>query len=891
MSNEPVWRRYRGFRGPDIRRDVDDEFEFHVATRAAEYVAAGMSPAAARERAIAEFGNAASARAECVDIGAKELRRRRRAEWLSSLAQDAGYAWRSLSRAPAFALIAICTLGLGIGATTSIFSVVHAVLLRSLPYAESDELVVIWNNYAGTIEHAAVAPAEFADIVERQRAFAAVSAVSRETANLTGDGEPERVSTYVASPSLLDVLGVRPERGRGFLESDGQAGADPVVVLSHALWQRRFGGDAAIVGRTIQVNGRTRTVIGVLPREARFPESPLGFLAERAEMFVPYDWMRAREEPRGSQYLGVVARLRDGVSGSAGQADLDAIAATFKADHPARYADAYDWKLMAVPLREMMVGEVRPALLVVLGAVGMVLLIACVNIANLLLARGAARQRELAIRTSLGAGRSRIIRQLLTESMLLALAGAALGIALAWAGVRGLIALDPGNIPRLDAARIDGTMLLFAVALSLGAGMLFGLAPALQQSRVDMHMTLRAGSRGDVAGLARRVRAALVTAQVAMAIVVLIGAGLLVRSFLELQRVDLGIAPRGVLTFQLIPPAASHPAATLPDFHRRLDEQLRAVPGVTGVGAVYPLPTSEEGWSGSFGITGRATPEGSAEPHAEYVVASPGYFETLGVALRSGRLFTNADDRESPAVAIVDEVLERTWWPGESAIGKRLDLFGDTARTATIVGVVAHTRTAGPRVPGEGQLYMPFLQRPQRPMYYVVRGASPASLAPAVRAVVRSLDPALPLAKLRTMDDLVSRASARERFSMLLVAAFAATALLLASIGLYGVLTYVVSRRVRELGVRVALGATPSSVRRLVVSDGLRLVLIGVVAGIAAAAALSRAAESLLFEVTALDPLTYAAVAGAVIVVSLAACWIPAARASRVDPVEALRGD
>ena len=891
MSKEPVWRRYLGFRGPNLQRDVDEEFEFHVQTRAAEHVAGGISPDEARARAIAEFGDADGARRQCLQIGTREMRRRGRAEWMSAFAQDLGYAWRSLARAPGFALIAISTLALGIGATTSIFSVVHAVLLRSLPYAESERLVTIWNNYAGTLEHAAIAPAEFADLVERQRAFAGLSAVSRQTANLTGDGDPERVAAYVVSPSLFEVLGVSPARGRGFAPADGEAGAEQVVVIAHAIWQRRYASDPSIVGRAIRVDGTPRTIVGVLPEDARFPESPVGFLVERAEMFIPYDWMRSREASRGNQYLGVVARLGDGSSMRDAQADLDAIAAQFKEEHATRYADVHRWKLMAVPLHEMMVGEVRPALLVVLGAVGLVLIIACVNIANLLLARGAARQRELAIRTSLGAGRSRIVRQLLTESLLLAVAGAAFGLLLAWLGVRGLVALDPGSVPRLDTARIDGTMLLFSLALSLGAGLLFGLAPALQQSRVDMQATLRAGGRAHAAGLARHVRAGLVTVQVAMAMIVLVGAGLLVRSFVELQRVELGIDPRNVLTFQLSPPAASHPMATLGAFHQRLGDELRAIPGATHVGAVYPLPASGEGWSGSFEIAGRERPEGSALPHAEYAVTMPGYFEAMGIAAKSGRQFTNADDAASPLVAIVDEELERRYWPGESAVGRQLDLNGDPERLTTIVGVVAHTRSAGPRVAGEPQIYLPFLQRAQRPLYSVVRGAAPASLAPAVRAAVRSLDPALPIARLATMESLVSRAFARDRFSLMLVGAFAATALLLASIGLYGVLTYVVSRRVRELGVRVALGATPASVWRLVVGDGLRLAVIGVVAGLAVAAALSRTAESLLYDVAAVDPLTYAGVAGLVIAVAFAACWIPAARASRVDPVEALRAD
>ena len=892
MNGEPAWRRYLRLGGPSVPRDIDDEFLFHVETRAAELRTAGHSADDAHARAVAEFGDAASARRLCIEIGDREHRRRRRAEALHSLVQDVRFASRMLARAPGFALVAICTLALGIGATTAIFSVVHAVLLRSLPYADAGQLVSIWNNYGGGLEHAAVSPPEFADILERGRAFAAVGAAGRERLNLTGDGEPERVIGYSVSPDLLGLLGIAPTRGRGFTDADGAAGSEPVVVLAHTLWQRRFGGAPDILGRTIQLNGTSRTVVGVLPPEARFPEAPLGFLAERGEVFLPYDWRRSRSVARGNQYLGVIARLQSGQSLRDGQADLDAIAAQFKAEYPSRYADVHRWRLLAVPVRDLMVSGVRPTLLISLGAIALVLLIVCVNLANLMLARGTVRQRELAIRTSLGAGRWRIVRQLLTESLLIAFAGGALGVGVAWLGVRGLIVLDPGNIPRLDATRIDGTLLLFSLAVSLGAGIIFGLAPALRQSRPDVHHILKAGGgRGDSARLGRRVRDALVIVQVGMAIVVLVGAGLVLRSFVGLQRTDTGMNPGGALTFEVTLPGTSYPVPALAAFHRRLAEQLRALPGVTHVSAVHPLPLSEDRWSGSFDVAGRARTDAMPQPHAEYAVAMPGYFAAMGISLEAGRDFADSDDSTGAEVAIVDESLERAHWPGESALGKHLDLRGDPERLTTIVGVVAHTRTGGPRHAGEPQIYLPFLQRPQRPLYYVMRGGSPTSLAPAAREAVRALDPSLPVAKLRPMDVLVSRASARERFSVMSLTAFAATALLLASVGLYGVLSYVVSRRSREIAVRLALGATPSSVRWLVVGQGVGVALAGIALGLGAAAGLSRFASTLLFEVEPVDPPTYAAVAALVTAVSVGACWLPARRASRVDPAETLRTD
>ncbi len=877
-----------------VEQEVDEEIAFHLEMQARRYLAEGMPPDAAREAALRRFGDPTGVRVECRAIGKKMEVEMRRAELRHELRQDAGFALRLLRNNPLFTTIALITLAVGVGANTAIFSVVKAVLLQALPYRHAERAVVIWNSYeqAG-LEHAAIAPAEFADFLEQRRAFDGMAAVSRQPMNLIGEGEPEQLMGYAVSPNLFDLLGTRPQLGRGFSAEDGKEGAEKVVLLSHGLWRRRFGGDPAVVGRVINAGGRPRTVIGVMPAGVRFPDAPLDFLNQRGELWVPYSWEQARAEDRGDQYLGVIARLRPGTGIEQARADLDAIAARFRRQFPDRYAGSFRWRLVAVPLRDQMVGDVRPALLILLGAVALVLLIACVNVANLLLTRGAVRQRELAMRGALGAGRGRLVRQLLTESTLLSLAGGALGVLLAWWGVRVLVRLDPGDIPRLDGVRIDGAVLAFSLGVSALTGLVFGLAPALRQSRFDLRGALQSGGRGTTGDRRhRRFRNALVMAEVAMAFVVLVQAGLLVRSFAALQRVDPGFHGEGVLSMRISLPRSKYDSPEkLTAFHRDLQSRVATIPGVRQASAVYPVPMSGEGWSGSFIVEGQPVPPGQPEPHAEYAVAMPGYFRTMGIGLRAGREFTGHDDAGAPEVVIVDELLARRYWPGRPAVGKRINVIGrDEGVWATVVGVAAHVRNAGPQEEGEPQIYLPYLQRPQGPLFVVARAAGePAALAPALRRAVRAVDPDQPIADLQTMRQRMDAAVARQRFNMLLLSLFAAVALVLAVVGLYGMMAGLVSQRVNEIGIRLALGGRPLDALRLILGEGVLIVLAGLIVGLAGAAALSRMVAGLLFSTAATDPLTYGAIAALVMLVALAASYVPARRATRIDPLAALR--
>jgi predicted permease len=889
--------RLGGLWSAPVDQEVDEELAFHLEARRRRLIEQGMEQEAAHAEALRRFGDLERVRGQCRTIGQRMEAEMHRAELRFELRQDAGYALRMLRRSPLFTVVALLTLAIGIGANTAIFSVVHAVLLRALPYRAVGELVMIWNNYDGSLDHAAIAPAEFADLQERQKAFTAISAISRQQTNLTGECgsgtcEPERVTSYAVSPNFFDVLGARPLLGRTFVAEDGREGAERVAILSHALWARRFGADSSIIGRAIEMNGRPRTVVGVMPPPVRFPDAPVGFLTERAGLWLPYSWEQSRAESRGNQYLGVLARVRPGSGVARAQQDLDAIAAGFRTEHPDRYSEDMRWRILAVPLVEQMLGDARATLILLLAAVGMVLLIACANVANLMLARGTVRRKELAIRAALGAGRGRIVRQLLTESAVLTAGGSALGVLLASVGIRALARLDAANIPRLDDVRLDGTVLAFSLAIAVLTAVLFGLAPALQQSRADSHLVMKETSRSasDTRG-GRRFRASLAVVEIALALVVLVGAGLLVRSFARLQRVDTGFDGTGVMSFQLALPRARYDsAAKITAFYEQLRARVAAAHGVQEAGLVYPLPMSGDGWSGSFEVEGQPVPPGQPEPHAEYAVVMPGYFRTMRIPLRMGRDFTSQDADGAPKVVIVDEELARRHWPGESAIGKRISVTGRDDDLVTVIGVVAHVHRDGPQLSGEPQLYLPLLQNAQTMVYVVARGpGSAASLAPALRREVRQLDPDLPVSRMQSMPHLVARAVARQRLSMLLLVAFGATALLLAALGLYGVMAIAVAQRESEIGIRLALGGGPAHVLRVVVRDGMKIALAGLGLGLLVALSLSRLVSGLLFEVGATDPLTYGAIFVTLLFVALVACYIPARRATRIDPVEAMR--
>ena len=644
--------------------EVDDELAAHIELLVRRLQQEGLSPEAAREAALQRFGDLSRVRDECRTLAHDVEDQMNRSDFWQDLRQDITYGARTLRRAPLYTAIAVLTLAIGIGASTAIFSVVHAVLLRSLPYSQSDRVVAIWNSYqqGGTVSHTAIAPPEFADVMEQNRTFDQVAAVARSTANLTGGCgrgvacEPERVAGYSVSPNLFSLLGTEPALGRAFTNGDGTPGAEPVVMLSHTLWMRRFGGDPGIIGRGVTISGRLRTVVGVMPATVRFPDAPIGFLGERGELWIPNAWENNRGEERGNQYLGFLARRRSSASADQVRIDLATISSRFKSAFPDRYnMTTVSWGLDARPLRDEMVGDIRRPLLVVLGAVLMLMLIACANVAHLSLARGAARRQEFAVRVALGAGRMRLVRQLLTESLLLGAFAGALGIAIAIVSTRGLIQLDPGMIPRLDATRVDGGVLLFALLATTFCAMLVGLVPALRQSSTSMHDAIRAG-RGGAAQPRRRIRSLLVVAEVAMALVILVGAGLLTRSFLALQKVDQGFNPGPTLTFAVTLPRVRYDsAAKMVAFHDQLQQRLGSIPGVEAVSAIDPLPLGGSAWSGSFHIEGQPSARGQEPPHGEYNVALPGFIGTLGMHLVRGRDFEAADGRDAPLVAIVDE--------------------------------------------------------------------------------------------------------------------------------------------------------------------------------------------------------------------------------------------
>ncbi|HEX6313871.1 MAG TPA: ABC transporter permease [Gemmatimonadaceae bacterium] len=882
-----------------IDDEVDDELAAHLDMLVRRLEARGLSREQARAAALQRFGDLRTVRAECHTLAHDVEDQMMRQDFWQQLRQDATYGVRTLRRAPLYAAIAVLTLAIGIGASTAIFSVVHAVLLSALPYRDADRVVAVWNAYrqGGTVTHTAIAPAEFADVLEQNRSFDAVAAVSRASANLTGSCggsagcEPERVNAYVVSPNLFTLLGAAPTLGRGFDTGDGAPGAEPVALLGHSLWLRRYGGDSSLVGRGITVNGRLRTVIGIMPPAVRFPDAPIGFLRDRGDLWVPNAWENNRGEERGNQYLGFLARLRPGTSMEQARTDLETISARFRSAFPDRYDQTtIGWALDAIPLRNEMVGDVRRPLLVVFGAVVLLMLIACANVAHLSLARGAARRQEFAVRASLGAGRLRLVRQLLTESLLLGVAAGMFGIAIAIAATRGLVRLDPGMIPQLDATRVNGAVLLFALLVTLVCAVLVGIVPALRQSLTSVHDAMRAG-RGAAMQPRRRVRSMLVVAEVAMALVILVGAGLLTRSLFALQKVDQGFTPGPTLTFGVTLPRTRYDsAAKMIAFHDQLQQRLAAVPGVEAVSAIDPLPLGGSAWSGTFHVDGQPTPPGQEAPHGEYNVAMPGFIDALRLRMVSGRDFAPSDGPGTPMVAIVDDRLAAKYWPGDDAIGKRISSNGDSGPWATVVGVVGHVYRGGPKDDGEPQIYFPYRQRVQTPLSYAIRtSVEPMSILRAVRSEIAAIDRDLPIARVATMETLAAAALARDRFIALVFLVFAGTALLLAAIGLYGVMAYLVTQRQAELGIRLALGGGPRDVARLVIGDGMRMAGLGIVVGTAAALLLARALDGLLYGTAPTDPGTYALIVLLLGTVAFLASAVPAHRATRSDPVEALR--
>jgi putative ABC transport system permease protein len=879
----------------DAREIVDNEIEFHLEMQVRRYVAEGMSPDAARAAAMARFGDVIAVRDECQEIAIRIEGQVKRAELFAELRQDVAYAVRTLRRSPLYTLVALVTLAVGIGFNTAIFSVVNATLLRPLPYRHADRVLTIWNGTgASRSERTAVAAPEFADYIAQTTSFDALAALRVTSMTFAppcrGDRcGPEQVVAHVVSPTLFDLLGTTPQLGRGFSPNDGAALPAAVVVLGDALW-RRYGGDSSIVGRVVRVNGIPRTVIGVAAAQMRFPDAPVGFVTEPADLYLPLQHERQRDE-RGNQNLAVLARLAPGVTIEAARRDLDRVADGFRVAYRSRYVDAAPtWRIVALPLADDMFGDARPMLLVVFGASGLVLLIVCANVANLTLARGVARLREAAVRAALGASRGRLIRQTLTESVCLAVAGGTLGAVMAIAAVPALVRLDPGNVPRFERVHVDATALVFSLVVSGVAGLGLGLLPALRLSDYDLRAPFGDdGTRVSGGHHASRIRRSLLVVQVAVSVTMLVGAGLLMRSFAALAAVPPGFEARDVQTFRVAFPT------------QRFDSAYKSVAAVSriadaiGTGAaaqvsgVYPLPMAGEGWSGSFTIEGRSD-AGAGMPHAEYAVALPGYFATMGIPLVEGRAFGARDDLSAPNVAVIDATLARRYWPGGSPIGKRLSTVGAGGPWAVIVGVVGHVRRAGPRNDGEPQIYLAALQRPQPALYFVARGMTTASFATAARDAVRSVDRELVVASVQPMAAVEASTVSRERFNVVLFSAFGIVGLLVASVGVFGLVAYMVAQRRQEIAVRAALGGGRRAVVALFAREAVVLTGAGLVLGLLASVMASRLLTTLLFGVGAFDAPTYVAISLLFLLVTTLAAAGPALRAARTDPARALRG-
>jgi predicted permease len=813
-------------------------------------------------------------------------------------------ALRAFVRSPGFAAVAILSLAIGIGANTAIFTVVNALLLRPLPYAHADRQTILWNTSPGLgIIEDWFSTAQYFDIKSGVRSFEDVALAIGANANLTGDGEPERVGTIRVSSNLLGMLGVRPLFGDTFTPADDRPGSTGKAVLSYGTWQRRYGGDPAVVRRSLTLNGQVYEIVGVLPASFSLPREVLPTLGvvDDAEILLPLPLPANAAQVRNREDYNIVARLTPGATIEQARAELDALTARLRQEHPDFYPPNGGLTFRVLPLQEQAVGKVRLALIVLVASVAFVLLIACANVANLLLSRSLARQREIAVRAALGASRARIVRQLLGESALLGIAGGGLGLIFSLLCIQGIRVLGSTSVPRLNEIAIDWRVLAFTTVISLASVAIFGLAPALRLSRVDLTVSLNDASRGSSGGrgMWRRPnsRTLLVVVELALSVMLLVGAGLLVRSFAHLQRVSPGFNPASVLTLELTMTGRKYnDADAVLNTYRSLWERLSRLPGVTAVGGISALPLSGMMAWGPITIEGRTGPEGEKFINTDIRVVGGDYFKTMEIPLREGRLFGEQDTRTSERVVIVDDRFARQFWPGESAIGKRIrtggfDVTPDTP-WMTIVGVVGHVKQDSLDADSRIAYYRYHGQSPTRAMNVVVRSAAdPSSLPSAVTQEIRQIDADLPIYKMQTMGTRVDASLAERRFAMLLLTLFAVLALGLAAVGVYGVMAYLVSQSRRELGIRLALGAAPRDLLWLVVRHGMVTAAIGMALGLAGAFALTRFMRNLLFGVQATDPWTFAAIALTLAAVALMATFVPARRAARIDPIVSLRGE
>jgi putative ABC transport system permease protein len=805
---------------------------------------------------------------------------------METVLQDLRYAIRAFLKKPASVVIVVFALAIGIGANTAIFSVVNAILLRPLPYKNPDRIIMVWmDNHKLAVDQDWHSYPNYVDYRDQNSTFEEIAAFNDRSFNLTGTGEPVRVIGAWSTANLFAVLGADPIQGRTFSIEEEEPGKDMVAVISYGLWQRRFGGDANLVGQPINLNGVDRTVVGIMPASFAFP-------LKETDVWVPLALSPQRKQARSAFSLKAVGRLKPGVTMQQARADMGAIADHLLEQYP-QIMESYGVNL--VPLHEQVTGKVRTALLVLLAAVAFVLLIACANVANLLLARAASREREIAIRTALGASRRRIVRQLLTESLLLALIGGVLGLLLAIWGLDVLVALSPANIPRLDQIGIDGRVLAFTLSVSLVTGIVFGLVPAMQASKPDLNESLKEGGRGTSGGIrGRRIRGLLVVAEIALSLVLLIGAGLLIKSFIQLQKFDLGFNPNNLLTMRVqLPGTKYREPAQVVNFFQQVFQHMEQVPGVQSVGAISDIFLSDTPNSTNFTIEGRPLATGADSIEVPLDAVTTDYFKVMGIPLLKGRVFDERDRIGSLPVAIINDTFAKRFFAGEDPIGKRYcygQPDGDQTRWLTIVGIVGDMRRTGFDKDVRPETFLAQNQDPDNALTIVARtSGAPAGFADALRSEIWAVDKDQSVFNIKTMDATLADMTAQRRFNMLLLGIFAVVALILAAVGIYGVMSYSVTQRLHELGIRIALGASARDVLRLVVGQAMRLALIGIIAGMIAAFFLTHLMASLLYGVSATDPATFLLISSLLTGVSLVASFVPARRAMKVDPMVALR--
>ena len=808
-----------------------------------------------------------------------------------------------LAKSPGFTLAAVLSLAIGIGANTSVFSIINALLLRPLPYQDADQLVILWNRSPGlNITEDWFSTAQYFDIKNGHHGFEQVAIAIGGNYNLTSQGEPERVGTIRVSSNLLPMLGQAAALGRVFTPDEDLPGKPATALLSYGMWLRHFGADPKMIGKSVTLNGLPYEVVGIMPRAFTLPREVLPTLdgAEQADVLLPLPMPLDAAQNRDHEDYNIMGKLKPGVSITQARAEMDTITARLRHDYPQVYPPNGGLTFGIVPLLEQVVGDVRPTLFVLLGAVGFVLVIACANVANLLLARAVARQKEIAIRAALGASRFRIVRQALTESVLLSVCGGACGVLLAFLSLHWIHVFGPKSVPRINDIGIDKVALAFTFTLSVFSGAVFGLVPAIRVSRLDLHTTLKDENRGTsgasaVWGRGHNLRRTLVISELALCVMLLIGSGLLIRSFMRLQNVSPGFDANNVLTLELTMsgPRYKDPQVVVATY-RQLWNRLEGLPGVTASGAVTALPLSQMFAWGPITVEGRVPPPGENFINVDERMVSGHYFEAMGIPLRSGRFFNEQDTSTSPKVVIIDEYMAQQLWPNQDPIGRRIHFGGiaDKAPWQTVVGVVGRVKQYTLDSDSRIALYLPHTQYPTRAMNVVLRsGADPATLASAVKQQIHELDNDLPLYNVRTMNQRLDESLARRRFSMLLLGLFACVALALATIGTYGVMAYLVNQGTREIGIRIALGATQRTIVRLIVWKGLALALCGIAFGLAGAFVLARLMRSLLFGVSPSDPLTFVLFSLLLTLITLLASYIPAHRAARIDPIVSLRDE